>query len=293
MENPLVSIIVITYNSSKYVLETLESAKAQTYQNIELIISDDGSQDETVELCEKWLAENKERFVHSQIITVEQNTGIPANCNRGVKASHGEWIKLIAGDDAFIPLAIESFIAALDVTTSFIVQTNALIYNSDFVEENLLGKFVNTVPSKFFNVHSSKQNRLLLTHTYLSAPAVFFNKKIFESLNFDEDFPIIEDYPFWVKATMLGFKIDYLGVTTLKYRIHNNSVQTLDKNVYQNFKKRNKTLIAIKNKLYGERYNFIYQSFDKIRLESLRNKYSAKLINTVDFVIKKILLYTA
>ena len=86
MENPLVSIIVITYNSSKYVLETLESAKAQTYQNIELIISDDGSQDETVELCEKWLAENKDRFIDSQIITVEKNTGIPANCNRGVKA---------------------------------------------------------------------------------------------------------------------------------------------------------------------------------------------------------------
>lgn len=50
-KNPLFSIIVITYNSSVFVLETLESAKNQAYQNIELIISDDGSTDETVAIC--------------------------------------------------------------------------------------------------------------------------------------------------------------------------------------------------------------------------------------------------
>lgn len=90
MENPLVSIIVITYNSAKYVLETLESARAQTYQNIELIISDDGSQDDTIVICENWFLENRDRFYDTQLITVEHNSGIPANCIRGVRALHGE-----------------------------------------------------------------------------------------------------------------------------------------------------------------------------------------------------------
>ena len=70
----MVSIIVITYNSAKYVLETLESARAQTYQNIELIISDDGSQDNTVEMCKDWLSENNKCFVSTELLTVEKNT---------------------------------------------------------------------------------------------------------------------------------------------------------------------------------------------------------------------------
>ena len=53
---PLVSVVVITYNSAKFVIETLESVKSQTYKNIELIISDDCSTDDTVERCRLWLA---------------------------------------------------------------------------------------------------------------------------------------------------------------------------------------------------------------------------------------------
>ena len=68
IKKPLVSIIVITYNSAKYVLETLESAKNQTYQNIELIISDDCSIDNTVDICTRWLNENKDEIKIGNII---------------------------------------------------------------------------------------------------------------------------------------------------------------------------------------------------------------------------------
>ena len=68
---PLVSVSVITYNSSKTVLETLESVKTQTYPNIELIISDDCSPDNTVEVCREWIEQNKERFVRIEILAAE------------------------------------------------------------------------------------------------------------------------------------------------------------------------------------------------------------------------------
>ncbi len=84
-EQLLVSIIVVTYNSSKYILETLESAKAQTYQNIELIVSDDCSTDNTVSICDRWLHENDFFFFRTKLITTTQNTGVAPNCNRGLR----------------------------------------------------------------------------------------------------------------------------------------------------------------------------------------------------------------
>ena len=105
---PLVSVAVITYNSSKYVLDTLESIKAQTYKNIELIISDDSSTDNTMQLCKDWCDQNKDRFVRIQVIEPEKNTGVAANCNRAEAACEGDWVKLIAGDDMLLPDCIET-----------------------------------------------------------------------------------------------------------------------------------------------------------------------------------------
>lgn len=87
-------MVVITYNSSKTVVETLESIKAQTYQNLELIVSDDCSPDKaTIETVQKWLDANGSRFVHAELVTADRNTGVSGNINRGVAKSHGEWIK--------------------------------------------------------------------------------------------------------------------------------------------------------------------------------------------------------
>jgi alpha-1,3-rhamnosyltransferase len=114
MENqnnlPLVSIVVITYNSSEYIEETLEGVKKQTYKNIELIISDGCSTDNTVELCEKWIEVNSNRFVHAQVICSEKNTGVAPDLDRGNRASGGEWIKSMAGDDMLLPNAITEFV---------------------------------------------------------------------------------------------------------------------------------------------------------------------------------------
>jgi alpha-1,3-rhamnosyltransferase len=68
----LVSIVVVTYNSSKSVLDTLESVKAQTYQNIEIIITDDCSTDNTVEICRHWI----EQYNTIQYNTIQYNTTI-------------------------------------------------------------------------------------------------------------------------------------------------------------------------------------------------------------------------
>ena len=102
----VVTVSVITYNSSKFVLETLESIKAQTYQPLILNVCDDCSTDDTVEICEKWIDKNKDRFIEAKIIVPEHNTGIPGNINRGIDACKTEWLKFIAGDDLLKPQCI-------------------------------------------------------------------------------------------------------------------------------------------------------------------------------------------
>jgi len=224
--NPLVSIIVITYNSAKYVLETIESAKDQTYQNIELIVSDDGSTDNTVEICREWIEENKERFVRTELITVPENTGIPANCNRAWVASNGEWIKFIAGDDELMPNCIEMNLLFTN-RQSKILHSNCEIYNNKFDLVNLID-ITDKKDYQFCKVYTAiEQYRLLINRKgNISSPTVFFHRTILENVNgFDEDFRLIEDVPMWLKLTKAGYVFQFVDAITVKYRIHNYSVQ--------------------------------------------------------------------
>lgn len=223
-DNPLVSIIVITYNSAKFVLETLESAKAQSYQNIELIVSDDCSQDNTVEVCKNWIEENDGRFVRTELITVEKNSGIPANCNRGVKAAKGEWVKLIAGDDLLVENAIE------DLTGYANFNNNTFFIFSDigFIDEkgNSITK-ENYINKDFFNLSAKVQNRMLIIGNGFFIPAAtsLINKEVLLRLGgFDEEIKYCEDYPMWIKATRHDYNLSYLDVITAKYRIHSTSI---------------------------------------------------------------------
>lgn len=222
IEQPLVSIIVTTYNSSKYVFETLESAKAQTYQNIELIVSDDCSTDNTVEICQEWIAKNKERFVRTELITAEKNTGIPANCNRGVKAAQGEWVKFIAGDDILYKNCIENNIiyAKNNISAEIIFSQVQLL----FQDTNNSSKNSIIYPleddAKLFSYDALNQYKNLLIKNFVwSAPSSFIKTETLKKMGlFDEQYKYIEDYPFWLKATKNNIKLYFYPTITAYYR---------------------------------------------------------------------------
>ncbi|UMB55470.1 glycosyltransferase [Lutibacter sp. A64] len=234
--NPLVSIIVITYNSSNYVLETLESAKAQTYQNIELIISDDCSTDNTVTVCEEWLQKNKDRFVRTQLITVKENTGIPKNCNRGLYAAKGEWVKLIAGDDALMANCIKDNIEFVksDSRIKFCF-SDYEAYKDTFEDSNLVNyKNDSDARSKQFSeLNNEFQLKVMIRNIVLHGPATFYKRnKFLEMGGYDESYSFVEDrltFFNWLKA---GNKFYYLPKKTIKYRINDNSIT--NKNLVNN-----------------------------------------------------------
>lgn len=226
LSGPLVSIIVITYNSAKYVLETLESAKAQTYQNIELIISDDCSKDNTVAICKSWIKKNKARFIKTELITVEKNTGTSANCNRGVKVAQGEWMKLIAGDDALYEDAIENLLSFALLNNAMVVHSNHDTFNKSFEPKFKINNIRTHNYHMTSNLASAKEQFSFLLWTRdVHAPTVLINKELLYEVGFfDERISLFEDHPMWLKITLNGNKIFYLEKKTVKYRIHEDSV---------------------------------------------------------------------
>lgn len=219
ISHPLVSVVVITYNSAEYVLETLESAKAQTYQNIELIISDDGSKDATIDICKNWLEENASRFVRTELVTVPENTGIPMNCDRGVRAANGGWVKLIAGDDLLMDdCIVKNITFALKREKCHIVISDMIsFYDGDTISQNQNAKKPLWIGRSIKN--AMQQYKSLLLNFCGNTPTLFISRKIFDSVGFDPEIRHMEDYPFLLNVTQGGFKLDYMAETTVAYRI--------------------------------------------------------------------------
>lgn len=229
LNTALVSIIVITYNSAQYVLETLDSAKSQTYQNIELIVTDDCSSDDTVALCEQWIKENQERFVKTSVITTPKNTGIPANCNRGVRNAIGEWIKIIAGDDLLLERCIEINLNYCNTKNVNLLMTeNYEFYDSFKLGDNNLKC---TIPLEFIKLKDVESQFLFfLKGGYLSGSAFFINIIFLKKVGlFDEDYKLVEDRPLLLKMTSERYYISILNQATVAHRRHEAALTAIRK----------------------------------------------------------------
>lgn len=218
---PLVSITVITYNSSKYIIETLESIKNQTYQNIELIVSDDCSKDNTVFIVKDWIEKNKDRFVDTQLITSSENTGIPANKNRALSVVKGIWLKSIAGDDLLLENCIKENIEYTATNPEArIIASNLKVINEngEQINEQLQNEFCLKLTVK-------QQYERILRYFFLLSPGIFLKTDVIKENNYyNETYRWIEDYPFYLKVLKAGNKIYYLNSFTVKYRIHSKSI---------------------------------------------------------------------
>lgn len=224
----LVSIIVITYNSSNYVKETLESCKNQTYKNIELIISDDASTDNTIEICKVWLNRNRASFVRTKLIEAEKNTGIAPNLNRGLDETRGEWIKILAGDDYLMPSIIDEYMRYLHQNPSIrILHSNPILYEDNFEENSLLEKKdCSGLRINSPNISAEEQFQILLRSGPIYASTAMIHSSVYDEIgHYDERAPFWEDTPFWIKATNNGIKLHHYNSFLIKYRVRNDSVQ--------------------------------------------------------------------
>jgi alpha-1,3-rhamnosyltransferase len=272
----LVSVIISSYNSSPFIVETLESIKKQTWEKLELIITDDCSEDDTVEISREWLNKHQQRFFHSEILTTRKNTGISANANRGLYASKGDWIKFLGADDTLKPSCIEDNMLWIAYHPEVKVLFSRIeVYSDSFEPHNL----IRTTPDVPYNpdglltpeISADSQYKMLLLNDRIHfSPSVFMHRETLLSLGgFDERFKMLEDYPLWLNLTKKGHKLYYKGKVTVNYRQHSKAINNTGTNFLINPN-------YFKSEKFRKVYVYQYMPVD-IRLNARFNWYASQI----------------
>ncbi|MDR2511494.1 MAG: glycosyltransferase [Bacteroidales bacterium] len=226
MLKPFFSIILTTYNSSKFVVDALESVKNQNFNDFELIICDDASTDNTVEIVNEWLKKNLSfRRNLGRLVLQKENLGVAKNENSGIKIAKGKWIHVLAGDDVLMPDALQNIFGFIHKNPHIhFLQGIAMSYNEDFSDEN----FVNILCNKniFAKATTAElQYRQLLKTNFIISSATFFQKSALEKIgNFDETVKNIDDWTTYLNLTKSGEKFTFVDKILALYRIHYQSL---------------------------------------------------------------------
>lgn len=204
---PLVSVVMPSYNHAPYIARAIESVRAQTYDQVELIVVDDGSSDQSVELLRDLQAE------HGFTLICQENVGVCRTLNRGVReAATGEYIALLASDDLWAPDKLERQLTALkaDPAAEFCF-SQAVEFSDDasptagrvFPARCLRGSVVNKV---FLRQH-------------VPAGTMLFSRRLYDELGgFDETLRE-EDWDFVIRSAA-ATRFAAVDAPLLHYRAH-------------------------------------------------------------------------
>lgn len=242
---PLVSVVVITYNSSDMIVETLDSVKEQTYRNIELIVSDDCSPDNTVSVVRNWLKENSGCFVRTKLVESPINTGVAPNINRGCKEAKGEWLKLLSGDDRLLKNAIEDYVQfVLDNSQCNICFGKFHFWGEDidYVERSTRFYEKNFYP--YIRSEYKVQWKRIQETLFVPGPGLFYKTSLWKKVGgFDERFPFADEYPFTYKVLECGERIYFLDKEVYAYQIRKGSLCREE--------------IGLNRRVFNDQYRFI------------------------------------
>lgn len=207
---PKVSVMIITYNQAHLISETLNSVLAQDYDNLEIVVADDASTDDTRAILQHYAAQHPATFV---LVLNERNLGITGNCNAALNACTGDLIAVLGGDDLFLPgkisAQVELFVRDPDVTFSyhpveiFQSETGDVLYttNRSRRESPLSGE------------------EIIMHGGVDGASSVMVRRSAIPAGGFDERLPVVSDWLFYIEAALAG-KVAKLDGVYGRYRKH-------------------------------------------------------------------------
>lgn len=268
--HPKVSVVIPCYNDENYIQEAVQSVLDQTFQNFEIIIVDDGSNEAT----KKVLAKIKNEKLH---IITQRNQGSSTARNNGIKAASAPYILMLDGDDTVDALFLEKAVVILDVN-------------------HTLGA-VSSYCNLFIKKHQTVQKHLpkgggiadfLFDNNCVSFALI--RKKCWEEIGgYDEQMKNgFEDWEFWIALTKRDWNISIIPEFLFNYR-QKKSSESLDKISKMNFREANLNYIYKKHQdVYTQRFAETVDYLTDLAQRNKRNELKYK--NSLDFKIGKFLL---
>lgn len=233
---PLVSVVIPCYNHEKFVQDSIQSVIDQDYENIELIIIDDGSKDSSVAKIKEMIELCKRRFTRFEFRS-RANIGLSATLNEALEWCEGEYFSAIASDDIILPEKTKLQVQYLEKNKNSIAVFGAI---------QLIDKSnVNINIKKLISKEKIYDFESILMHGHnLPAPTQMIRKKYVEKVGGYNSNIFIEDWYMWLKLSKMG-DIAFLPIIFAKYRSHDN-------NVSKNIKRINQGRIQVLNEFKYE-----------------------------------------
>ena len=217
----LVSIIISTYNGEKYIKRAIKSVLNQTYQNIEIVVIDDGSIDETYKIISE-LSSNDSRII---ILKNENNLGFVKSLNKAISVSKGKYIARLDDDDLWIDeRKLEKQVEFLDKHQDYALTGGGVI---------MVDKDGKEIVRYLLSENDKEIRKSILVDNAFAHSSVVFRKNIFEEVGgYDEKFGFFTDRDLWLKIGKRGkfynfqeYFIYYLNKENENYNARNRNIR--------------------------------------------------------------------
>lgn len=221
---PLVSVAIVTYNQKDFLQACIESALAQDYPNIEIVVADDGSRDGSHEMLHDYAARYPGRFV---LRLSASNQGITPNSNLAHFACSGKYIAWTGGDDLLLPGKISKQVAHMEAHP----HCSVCYHNLDVFQSETDATLY------FFNERTklSGDVRTAIRHgTFNGACSTMVRRERTPKHGFNPAIPVASDWLYWVETLHNGGEIHYLDEVLGRYRRHHNNVTREEARLTQN-----------------------------------------------------------
>jgi glycosyltransferase involved in cell wall biosynthesis len=208
MLDKLVSVIMPAFNAERYIGKALESVRTQTYQDWEIIVTNDGGTDATVRMVTEFAQQTPRNVV---LLEHAESQGPSAARNTAMKAAKGEYIAFLDADDIWMPEHLSRLCAVLNSGKADLAHSGGCVFRETPSGEMEL------LPIGTHEVKNPRQD--LFRRNFINTSAAAITRRLMEAAgDFDESLWAGEEWDYWIRAAALGFEIASTGEQTYYYR---------------------------------------------------------------------------